>query len=416
MGVKRCPSSRRQERGCYGRGMFSKVLIASRGEITTRFARTCRQLGVHSVAVYSDAKADVAHVGPCDEAFKLRPLKDGSLSTNGIVKLAKEKGVDAVHPGYARADNHEALARALEAEGIAFIGADPDAAAQVSDRNSMRVVADKAQVRCVEREIHRPRAISVLVAADAHGAVAPICEVDRSLGDSTHVLVKETPSPALFFSSDGEAIRLALFDSARRLVITSNVIGLVMVDFLLDEKGRAAARAARPGLPTLHAPYEMVSSVDLIGLQLRIAAGESLTEDFDKLQTTGHAVGVSVLAGEDADLDQPVKEIVVPSAPQGRLRIEPSVATVGAPPSVDDRPLIAKVTAYAAVRHQAAFMVDRSLAMMKIDPFSTNIEQLRSLLGDHCVRAGQYDVGLIGRLEHAKAMAAHEKAAETKVN
>ena len=377
--------------------MFSSILIAGRGEIATRVAKSCRQLGVHTIAVYGDAKADVVHIEPCDESLKLRPRKDGSLSPKGIVKIAKERKSDVVYPGYARSDNHEELTRILQAQEVAFIGADPDAAKQIADRNTIRTIADNANVRCVERNIDRARAISVLVASDTHGAVAAICEIDQSLAHDGVTIIEETPSPALFFRSDGEAARLALFDSATRLVTESKVVGLVMVDFLIDEKGRAWIRAARPGLPALHAPCEMVTGVDLITLQLRIASGDALAEDFDQLQTTGHAVGVRVRANPSTEFDQPVQELIVPSSPQGRLRIEPTVAA-GAPMSIDDRPLITKVSAYAAVRHQAALMVDRSLAAMKVDPYDTNIDKLREILGHHCVRAGQYDVELVNRI------------------
>jgi acetyl/propionyl-CoA carboxylase alpha subunit len=133
---------------------------------------------------------------------------------------------------------------------------------------------------------------------------------------------------------------------------------------------------------------EMVTNVDLVALQLRIASGEAIPEEIQKIEPRGHALDASILALDQQDAV--VSSYSIAPAPQGRVRATSS-ATVGLPLPADDRPLIAKLTTYAPIRHRALLSMDRMLAEMRAEPFSTNVQVLRGILSDYAFRAGQYD-------------------------
>ncbi|MGB5548071.1 MAG: hypothetical protein WBM74_15955, partial [Polyangiales bacterium] len=234
----------------------------------------------------------------------------------------------------------------------------------------------------------RPREIGVLVAADSHGETIAIVECDRSLSSSAHTLIHETPSPELIFRTDGEAFRMALFESARRLAAELRYAGLLEVRFQIDPSSLSWVSDVKIGLPRHHTLIEMVTRLDLVALQLRIASGEPIPEELETLEPRGHALDASILA-----LDQQeavVSSFSVSPSQQGRVRATSS-ATVGLPLPADDRPLIAKLTTYEPIRHRALLSMDRMLAELRVEPFGTNVQALRRVLSDYSFRAGQYD-------------------------
>jgi acetyl/propionyl-CoA carboxylase alpha subunit len=160
------------------------------------------------------------------------------------------------------------------------------------------------------------------------------------------------------------------------------------VKFHIDPSGLFWVSDVKIGLPRHHTLIEMVTGVDLVALQLRIASGEPIPEELETVEPRGHALDASILALDQQDAV--VSSYSVAPAPQGRFRATSS-ATVGMPLPVDDRPLIAKLTAHAPIRHRALLSMDRMLAEMHVEPFSTNVQALRRILSDHAFRAGQYD-------------------------
>jgi acetyl/propionyl-CoA carboxylase alpha subunit len=148
------------------------------------------------------------------------------------------------------------------------------------------------------------------------------------------------------------------------------------------------------GLPRHHTLIEMVTRVDLVALQLRIASGEPIPPEFETLEPRGHALDASILALDQEDAV--VSSYSVSPAPQGRVRATSS-ATVGLPLPADDRPLIAKLTTYEPIRHRALLSMDRMLAEMRAEPFTTNVQALRQILSDYAFRAGQYDRESVSR-------------------
>jgi biotin carboxylase len=142
------------------------------------------------------------------------------------------------------------------------------------------------------------------------------------------------------------------------------------------------------GLPRHHTLIEMVTRVDLVALQLRIASGEPIPEELESLEPRGHALDASILALTEQDAV--VSSYSIAPSPQGRVRATSS-ATVGLALPADDRPLIAKLTTYAPIRHSALLSMDRMLAEMRAEPFETNVPSLRRILSNYAFRAGQYD-------------------------
>ncbi len=430
--------------------MFQRILIARRGEAAARVARTCKRLGIDVIGLHSHPTESV-HVDACDENFEVEAV-NGTVPPETVLAIAKKAKVDAVYPGYASHTEHHELARCLEAEGIPFVGVDPDVLALVRDRIALRAVADAVDVRflpggsanvlseaieiadeigypirlaprlarsgighrvvddeddlfkvwdvmrldvpegpiVVERWIPRSRSIEVLLAADSHGDVCALAEGETSIVRDGRGLVRECPSPELVFRGYGEAVREYMFDVGIRIARGLDHCGLLGVQMLLDEHARVFVRGARLGLPNLHAVFEMVTGLDLVELQLRCAAGEPLNDDVTLLQTTGHAIGAQLLGTDEASRTQIVEDLRFLTLPQSRARIEASVVPgAGVPP--DDWPRIAKLTCHAAIRHQALLTLDRLLAISEAPPVTTNRDEIRKVLAHGAFVAGQYD-------------------------
>ena len=376
--------------GCYARAVFQKLLILRRGEAATRVARTCRRMGVESIVVAPKDEPNSRHVEAADATIEVDFDEADAIPVESLPSILERAGADAAHLGYQGQPEMFQLASAAEKADVAVIGTDLDVLGALTDQATIQAAADRANVRTVgdAPDLRRPRELSVLVAADAHGATVGIAECDRSLSIAGHTLIHETPSPELIFRADGEAFRMALFESARRIAAQLRYAGLLEVIFHLDPAGRAWVTDVKIGLPRHHTLIEMVTDTDLVALQLRIAAGEAIPEELEAIQLRGHALDASILALDQTDA--PVSSYSVAPAPQGRVRATSS-ATVGLPLPADDRPLIAKLTAHAPIRHTSLLSMDRMLAEMRAAPFNTNVSTLRQILGDYAFRAGQYD-------------------------
>lgn len=361
-----------------------------RGEAATRVARTCRRMGVESIVVAPKDEPASRHVEAADGSIDVDFDEADAIPADLLPSILERAGADAAHLGYQGQPEMFELASAAEKADVAVVGTDLDVLGALTDPTTIRAAADRANVRTVDDApgLYRPRELSVLVAADAHGETTAIAECDRSLSSEGHTLIHETPSPELLFRSDGEAFRMALFDCARRVAAELRYAGLLEVAFYVDPTGLSWVSDVKIGLPRHHTLIEMVTGTDLVALQLRIASGEKIPEELESTQARGHALDASILALDQQDAA--VSSYSVAPAPQGRVRATSS-ATVGLPLPADDRPLIAKLTTHAPIRHRALLSMDRMLAEMRAEPFTTNVDTLRRILGDYAFRAGQYD-------------------------
>ena len=436
--------------------VFRRVLIVRRGQAAIRVARTCKHLGITAVAL-RETSAGGLHLEACDVTLEVA-IAEGRLDIAELVSRAVENEVDAVHPGFGRHRQRDEIARALEQQGLPFVGQDADAAAALADRQAFRSLVEEVGGRVIpgsdgpvetlakasllaeeigypvvlgpaddgddpswtvvrdedelpvaferlaaegpialEAWLPRARAVELLVAIDTEGEVAPICDREETLYDANgRSLIEECPSAAFVFRTDGEAIQEMAFDLALRVAKHVSCAGLLRVGFLVDEAGRLYVSHADLGLPSLLTAAEMVTGLDLVALELRLAAGEPLPDEVLALQPSGHAIGAQLMATPEADLSQPAEMIRFPAAPQRSVRVEQSVNEgLAIPP--DDQPRIAKLTAYAPIRHQAALTLDRMLAGSVVKPYPTNCERIRSILNDESFRAGQYDASFFDK-------------------
>jgi len=450
-----------------------KILVANRGEIARRVMRTCKRLGIATVAVHSEADAGAPHVLDADEAVLVGPppAKDSYLSIPAMLEAIAKTGADAVHPGYGFLSEKSAFARAVAERGVTFIGPPPDVldafgdkmkarhvalaagtspvpgtdepipidtpeglarAAEVAAKVGypvvvkavgggggigMQVVADPAGLEralksCsdrgkasfadarvyLERYVSRPRHIEVQVFCDTHGQAFALGERECSVQRRHQKIVEESPSPAAFFAGEaGEARRKALLESAIRVVRHVGYVGAGTCEFIADEAGNLFFLEVNARLQVEHPVTEMVTGLDLVELQIRVAEGERLP-DLSGVPRTGHSIEARVYAEDPSKgfIPKPgnVDELSWAGGAgevQSRaLRVESGVAA-GSKVTPFYDPMIAKVVAWGADRAAAIAELDRALAGTTIAPCTTNVSFLRKLLASDEFRAGEYD-------------------------
>ncbi len=453
--------------------IFDKVLVANRGEIARRVMRTCRRLGIRTVAIHSEADREAPHVTDADEAVLVGPppAKDSYLNVDAVVDAVRRTGAQAVHPGYGFLSEKPAFARAVAAAGAVFVGPPPEVLEAFGDKMKARHVALAAGTRPVpgtdapipidteagiaearrvaehvgypvvvkavgggggigmqvvsdpqlleralrscsdrgkaafadarvylERYVEQPRHIEVQVFCDAQGGAYALGERECSVQRRHQKIVEETPSPAAFFAGDaGAARRQSLYDAALRVVRHAGYVGAGTCEFIADAAGDLFFLEVNARLQVEHPVTEMVTGLDLVELQLRVAAGEKLP-DLSRAARRGHAIEARVYAEDPAKgfhpRPGPIDELVwaggAGEAQTERLRIESGVrAGSKVTPYYD--PMVAKVVAWGETRAGAIEELDRALAGTTIAPCTTNLVFLRRVLADDEFRAGRYD-------------------------
>ncbi len=378
-----------------GTRVFCKVLIAQPGEATLRVARSCKHLDIITVGLASPQPAAEAYLDSCDESM---PLPASALETDdsasALVEHALQAGVDGIHPGYASQVPSSTLARACEEKKIPLIGPSSTLIERVNQRNTVSECAAATGLRPSGTEsAAQARLMEVLVASDRQGEAVPISDREWSLTRQSHRLIEEAPTPTVALWSDGEAFREFLYDAAIRVANELSVAGLLSVGFEVDAAGRAFLCSISPGLPIQHTLIEMITGLDIVALELRLAAGEAIPEEVRFLSISGHAFAASVRTSSAGDESAPIGELRWPAAPQRQVRVEPAVMPGCPSPTVEDA-LIAKITTCAPIRHRALLTLDRMLADFRAPPLETNAAELRQALAHKSFRAGQYDSSL----------------------
>ncbi|WP_456846702.1 ATP-binding protein [Cellulomonas sp. P5_C6] len=437
--------------------MFRTVLVANRGEIACRVVATLRRLSIRPVAVYTDPDRLALHVTRADEAVRI----DSYLSIDAIVAAAQATGSEAIHPGYGFLSENADLARACEAAGIAFVGpgvkaldvmgdkirakehvsaagvpvipgvaltgvGDDEAAARVGypllvkpsaggGGKGMAVVESAESLHdalagarrvaaaafgddtlLLERLVPTPRHIEVQLLADEHGHVIHLGERECSLQRRHQKVVEEAPSP-LLTAAVRERIGTAACDVAR----TVGYVGAGTVEFLVSDEAPTEFffMEMNTRLQVEHPVTELVTGLDLVEWQLRIAAGEPLGLTQDDVVLTGHAIEARVYAEDPSREFLPTAGTVrVLDEPTGEgVRVDSSLFAGLEIGSTYD-PMLSKVIAWAPTRDEAVARLDRALAGTTILGVRTNLDYLRQILADPSVRAGRLDTGLLGRL------------------
>lgn len=445
--------------------MFERILIANRGEVATRVARTCRRLGVETVGVHVTQEDTALHVEACDESVSIGDDAAAYRDVAAMVAAAKQAGVHAVHPGYGLLADEPSFAQAIEAEGLIFVGPAAERFETARDRLAVRQIAVDCGVRVLPastrpilepnaalREIdevgypvvvkpvhgvgepeHRPIAADVAALHEALTALDPLPDhggaylerwVDRArhvevqiiydgaeavvLGDREVSVVKagrrvlsESPAPALEQLHHRDAVRGAIWDASIEITKRLDCRGLASCHFVLDADGQFHFAHFTPSLQIEHPTAEMCAGLDLVEMQLRLAAGESMPPELWKVESTGASLQARIDASIDPRTGRPFESRVEsarwPPAPQGKVRIETGVKT-GSLVSAAHDPLVATVTTYAPNRHDALLMLDRILAEIHLHPLVTNLRLLRKALNDGSLQAGQYDEGFLERI------------------
>ncbi|MBI2394703.1 MAG: ATP-grasp domain-containing protein [Deltaproteobacteria bacterium] len=446
--------------------MFKKVLIANRGEIARRVARTCRRLGIATVAVYSDADADGPHVRECDEAVRVGPaqVKESYLNAAAIIEAARSTGAEAIHPGYGLLSEKSSFARAVREAGLVFIGPAPEALDAFGDKMrarhvalsagvppvpgvdepiptddvarakaeaarvgypivvkavgggggiGMQVVKDEAGIEralksCsdrgaqafgdprvyLERYVQSPRHIEVQVFCDAHGNAVALGERECSVQRRHQKILEESPSP-LFVGEEGDRARKLLFDRALAVVTKAHYVNAGTVEFIVDAQNPSEPYflEVNARLQVEHPVTEMCTGIDLVEVQLRVAAGEPLPDYVRNAQRRGASIEVRLYAEEPRKgflpRPGPVDELAWPQAGDD-LRVEAGVEQ-GSKVTPYYDPMIAKIVSYGGDRDQAIARLDRALSELKIGPVITNRDFLRDVLSSQRFRAGDYD-------------------------
>ena len=449
--------------------MFSKLLIANRGEIAIRVMRTAHRLGIATVAVYSDADANAQHVAMADEAVRIgpAPARESYLDNAAVIAAAKSTGAEAIHPGYGFLSENAAFAEACAEAGIVFVGPPPNAIRAMGLKDRAKVIMAEAGVAVVpgylgddqspgrlageaarvgfpvlikavaggggkgmrrvdaaeefeaalegaqreassafgdsrvlvEKYVTRPRHIEVQVFADSHGDAVYLFERDCSLQRRHQKVIEEATAPGMSAS-----MRAEMGAAAVKAAKAVGYVGAGTVEFIADaSEGLKADRfwfmEMNTRLQVEHPVTEMITGLDLVEWQLRVAAGEKLPRRQDELHPRGHAIEARLYA------EDPRKGFLPSIGKLERLRLPADADGVRVDTGVREGdtvtmyydPMIAKVIAWDETREGAAHRLANALAESEIAGVQTNAGFLVRALRHPEFLAGDIDTGFIPR-------------------
>jgi acetyl-CoA carboxylase biotin carboxylase subunit len=444
-----------------------KILIANRGEIAVRVIRACRDMGIATVAVYSDCDRGALHVRMADEAWPVgpNPPRESYLRIDVIIDAARKSGADAVHPGYGFLAENEDFAAACRDAGLTFIGPSPEVITLMGSKTAARQAALRAGVSVVpgtdqpldehvsdadvlriaagigyplmlkavaggggkgmrmvatpedlpgalrgarseagsafgdsaiylERRILQPRHIEVQLLGDHFGTVLPFVERECSLQRRHQKVVEESPSLAV-----SPETRTRLTAAAAAVARAANYTNAGTIEFLLDDAGEFHFLEMNTRLQVEHPITEMVTGVDLVAWQIRIARGERLTLDPESLLAPrGHAIECRIYA-EDPDngfMPSPGR-ITGLRVPQGPGVRDDSGAFEGGEVPIYYDPMISKLITWGESRPHALARMRRALAEYEVRGLRTTIPFFQWVLDDEDFVAGRFDTGFIDR-------------------
>jgi len=444
--------------------MFDKILVANRGEIACRIARTARRMGIRTVAVYSDADAGAMHVAACDEAQRLGPPPPRESYLNGaaIIAAAKATGAQAIHPGYGFLSENADFAEAVAAAGLVFVGPPPAAIRAMGSKSESKTLMGRAGVALVpgyhgrdqddallsreaaaigfpvlikasaggggkgmrsvehaadfaaalasarrearssfgddtvllEKYLTEPRHIEMQVFADTHGACVHLFERDCSVQRRHQKVLEEAPAPGM------TAPRRAQMGAAAIAAATSiGYVGAGTVEFIVDRDGTFYFMEMNTRLQVEHPVTEMITGLDLVEWQLRVASGEALPLQQDQLRIAGHAIEARIYA------EDPERGFLPSIGRIAHLRAPASSAHVRIDAGVragDDisqyyDPMLAKLVVWSEDRASALRRLGSALGDFQVAGVTTNVAFLRRVLAHEAFARARLDTGLIER-------------------
>ncbi|MEI6037017.1 MAG: acetyl-CoA carboxylase biotin carboxylase subunit [Planctomycetota bacterium] len=444
--------------------MFKRILIANRGEIALRVIRACRELGVETVAIYSQADRDAGYLQLADEAICVGPARaaDSYLRIDRVISAAEIGNVQAIHPGYGFLSENAHFAEVCRSCDIGFIGPTPEAMARVGDKNSARALAREAGVPCVpgsdglitseqeavtiarsigfpvllkataggggkgmrvaandlalasawqqasaeaqaafgnagiyiERYIERPRHVEVQILGDTHGTMLHLWERDCSTQRRHQKLIEESPSPRL----DPET-RTAMCAAAVRLAKTAGYHSAGTVEFIVDQQGNFYFIEINARIQVEHPVSEMVTGIDLVKAQIRVAAGEKLEMKQEDIVPRGHAIECRINAEDPANGFRPCPgRIERITAPGGfGVRFDSHVAAgYVVPPHYDS--LLGKLIVHQATRREAIETMVRALKELRIEGIKTTVPLHLEVLANSAFHDSQVDTTFVERM------------------
>jgi acetyl-CoA carboxylase biotin carboxylase subunit len=447
--------------------MFKKILIANRGEVAMRIIYACRELGIKTVAVYSEADENSLHVRFADEDVCIGPARsaDSYLNVPAVISAAEITGADAIHPGYGFLSESAYLAEVCEACHIKFIGPDPQVIRLMGDKARARRVMKKAGVPIlpgsdgpidsedkalkiakdigypvivkataggggrgmrvvrapgelvsavktaqreaeaafgvgdvyIEKYVESPRHIEFQVLADQHGGVVHLGERECSIQRRHQKLVEESPSPALTDKMRRKMGSIVI-DAAKAVQYTN----AGTFEFLMDPDGRFYFMEANTRLQVEHPVTEMVTGIDIVKEQIRIAAGAKLRFRQSEVTFTGHSIECRINA-EDPETFVPSPGLIhvfsVPGGPGVRVEtLAHNDCTIT--PYYDS--MIAKIIVHGRDRQEAIARMKRTLEMTVIEGIKTSIPLHLKILSDPDFIAGKMSTSFMERFSVAR--------------
>lgn len=442
--------------------MFNKILIANRGEIAVRVIRACKELGIKSLAVYSEVDKDALHVKLADGAICVGPSKptDSYLNITSLISSMEVADAEAVHPGYGFLAENPAFAEACEKCGIRFIGPSSTTMRLMGNKIQAKKIAENAKVPVlgwsnhgvsdekealavskkigfpvlikaasggggrgmklvhtqaalssafnmakmealaafgdgdvfIEKFAELPRHIEIQVLADEYGNVIHLGERECSIQRRHQKILEEAPSPAL-----DERLRSKMGEAAVKLAKSIGYANVGTVEFLLDKNKKFYFMEMNTRIQVEHPVTEMVTGVDLVKEQIRMAARRRLKLRQKNISFKGHSIECRINA-EDPKTFAPspgrITELVLPGGPG--VRVDTAIyAGCEVPPHYDN--LLAKLIVHAETRADAIARMSRALEEFEVVGVKTNIPLHQRILRDHDFIAGKIDINFLSK-------------------
>jgi acetyl-CoA carboxylase biotin carboxylase subunit len=443
--------------------MFKRILVANRGEIALRVFRACRELGIETVAIFSEADRGAAYLELADEAYCIGPPKpsDSYLKIDRVISAAEIGNVQAIHPGYGFLAENAHFAEICRSCNIEFIGPTHEAMALVGDKNAARKMAKEVHVPTVpgsdgligseaeamslarqigfpvlvkaaaggggrgmrvavnelalkaalqqaqaeadaafgsadiylEKYVEHPRHVEVQMLADLHGNVVHLWERDCTMQRRHQKLIEESPAPHL-----DQNTRAAMCEAAVRLVRAAKYTNAGTVEFIVDRQGKFYFIEMNARIQVEHPVTEMVTGIDLIKAQLRVAAGEPLAFSQRDIRQSGAAIECRINAEDPEKGFRPmpgaITRMVIPGGFGVRFDSHVYVGYVISP-YYDS--MIGKLIVHQPSREEAICCMRRALAELRISGIKTTIPVLQKILDHTAFVEGRVDTTFIER-------------------